>query len=186
MNRPDPIALKDMPQEVRLADYAPPDWLVPEVALDFDLATESTRVVSRLSVRRNGGHDRPLRLDGHALKTLSVKIDGVPVNAAPEGDQLVLTIPGDTAEVEIEVEIVPAANTRLMGLYASEGRLVTQCEAEGFRAITWFPDRPDVLSTYRVRMVADAARYPVLLSNGDRGAAETLPDGRHAVTWTDP
>jgi aminopeptidase N len=186
MNRPDPIALKDMPQEVRLADYAPPDWLVPEVALDFDLAAEATRVVSRLRVRRNGTHDRPLRLDGHALKTLSVKIDGVPVNAAPEGEQLTLTIPGDAAEVEITVEICPAANTRLMGLYASEGRLVTQCEAEGFRAITWFPDRPDVLSTYTVHMAADAARYPVLLSNGDRGAVEQLPDGRHAVTWTDP
>ena len=186
MNRPDPISLKDMPQEVRLADYAPPDWLVPAVALDFDLAAEATRVVSRLSVQRNGSHDRPLRLDGHALKTLSVKIDGVPVNVAPEGDQLVLTIPGDAAEVEIAVEICPAANTRLMGLYASEGRLVTQCEAEGFRAITWFPDRPDVLSTYTVRMAGDAARYPVLLSNGDRGATETLPDGRHAVTWTDP
>jgi aminopeptidase N len=186
MNKPDPISLKDMPQEVRLADYAPPDWQVPMVALDFDLAPEATRVVSRLSVRRNGAHGRPLRLDGHGLKTLSVLIDGVPVNVAPEGDQLVLTITGDAAEVEIAVEICPAANTRLMGLYASEGRLVTQCEAEGFRAITWFPDRPDVLSTYTVRLVADAARYPALLSNGDRGVTETLPAGRHAVTWSDP
>jgi aminopeptidase N len=186
MNKPEPIAVQRLPQEVRLEDYTPPDWLVPDVALDFDLAAGTTRVRSALTVCRNGGHDRPLRLDGHALKTLSVRIDGVPVNVAPEAEQLTLTIPGDTALVEIEVEIHPALNTRLMGLYASEGRLVTQCEAEGFRAITWFPDRPDVLSTYKVRLEADAAQFPVLLSNGDRGTAETLDGGRHAVEWTDP
>ncbi len=186
MNKPEPIAVQTMPQEVRLEDYTPPDWLVPDVALDFRLAADLTRVSSALKVRRNGRHDRPLRLDGHALKTVSVRIDGVPVNVAPDGDQLVLTIPGDEALVEIEVEIAPAANTRLMGLYASEGRLVTQCEAEGFRAITWFPDRPDVLSTYKVRLEADEARFPILLSNGDRGTTEALPFGRHAVTWTDP
>ncbi|PZN95438.1 MAG: aminopeptidase N [Alphaproteobacteria bacterium] len=182
----DAQAIPQLPNAVRLADYRPPDWLVPEVALDFTLDPDRTIVRSRLSVRRNGDHARPLVLDGQGLETLSISIDGVPVNTAPSGEELVLTIPADAATVEIAVAIQPARNTRLMGLYASENKLVTQCEAEGFRAITWFPDRPDVLSTYTVRMEADAARYPILLSNGDRGAAEALPDGRHALTWTDP
>ncbi len=175
-----------LPNAVRLADYQPPDWLIPEVSLSFDLDGAATKVRTKLKVRRNGSHDRPLVLDGQDLRTLAILIDGVPQNIESSGETLSLTIPGDAAEVETLVEIAPAANTRLMGLYASQGRLVTQCEAEGFRRITWFPDRPDVLSTYTVRLEADAARYPVLLSNGDRGTQETLPDGRHAVTWTDP
>ncbi len=182
----DAQAIPQLPNAVNLSDYAPPDWLIPEVALDFRLGAEATRVLSRLVVRRNGAHDRPLVLDGQKLATISIAIDGVPVNTAPGAETLSLTIDGDAAVVEIEVEIAPARNTRLMGLYASQNRLVTQCEAEGFRAITWFPDRPDVLSTYSVRLEGDAALYPVLLSNGDRGAAETLADGHHAVTWTDP
>ncbi len=186
MSMLDAQALPQLPHAIRLADYAPPDWLVPEVALDFALDPDRTLVRSRLQVRRNGDHNRPLVLDGQGLETISVLIDGVPVNTAPNGDQLVLTIPADAATVEITVAIQPARNTRLMGLYASEGRLVTQCEAEGFRAITWFPDRPDVLSTYSVRLEGDAARFPVLLSNGDRGVPELLVDGRHALTWTDP
>ena len=175
-----------LPNAVKLADYRPPDWLIPDVALDFRLGAEATRVKSRLSVRRNGQHDRPLVLDGNYLTTLSISVDGVPVNTAPIGDTLTLAIAGDTAEIEIEVEIAPVRNTRLMGLYASQGRLVTQCEAEGFRAITWFPDRPDVLSTYTVRMEGDKALYPIMLSNGDRGAAHDLPEGQHVVTWADP
>ncbi len=181
----DAQAAPQLPHAIRLADYAPPDWLVPEVELDFALDPAATTVTSRLQVRRNGAHDRPLVLDGQQLETLSIKVDGVPVNTAPEGDQLRLAIPGESALVEIVVAIRPDRNTRLMGLYASEGRLVTQCEAEGFRAITWFPDRPDVLSVYRVRLAADRAAFPVLLSNGDRGAEEDL-GARHAVTWTDP
>ncbi|MBB6226551.1 aminopeptidase N [Polymorphobacter multimanifer] len=171
---------------VRLKDYRPPDWLVPNVALDFDLDGPVTVVRATLSVVRNGLHDRPLVLDGSRLETSWVEIDGARVNATPQGDTLTLAIAGDRATVTSEVRIQPAANSRLMGLYASEGRLVTQCEAEGFRAITWFPDRPDVLSSYTVRLAADKARYPVLLSNGDPGVLEDLGDGRHAITWTDP
>ncbi len=182
----DAQASPQLPQSVRLADYRPPDWLVPAVDLDFDLALGVTKVTARLTVRRNGGHDRPLVLDGQDLSTLLVAVDGVPVNVAPEGERLTLHIDGDSAIVETVVEITPATNTRLMGLYASEGRLVTQCEAEGFRRITWFPDRPDVLSTYTVRLAADAAAFPILLSNGDDGAVEVLPGGRHARTWHDP
>lgn len=176
-----------MPMEiVRLKDYRPPDWLVPAVSLDFELGAAVTVVRATLTVERNGAHDRPLVLDGSRLETRWVEVDGVRVNALPVGETLTLAIEGDRAVVRCEVHIQPASNTRLTGLYASEGRLVTQCEAEGFRAITWFVDRPDVLSTYMVRLVGDAAAYPVLLSNGDRGAVETLEGGRHAVTWTDP
>lgn len=171
---------------VKLKDYQPPDWLVPEVLLEFDLGAAVTVVRATLTVVRNGVHDRPLMLDGSRLETQWVAVDGQRVNAVPEGDRLALAIDGDRAVVTTEVHIKPAANTRLMGLYATEGRLVTQCEAEGFRAITWFPDRPDVLSRYTVRLAADAAAFPILLSNGDAAPAETLEDGRHALTWTDP
>ncbi len=182
----DAQSVPQLPGAVRLADYRPPDWLVPEVALDFALDPLATRVKARLTVRRNGRHGRPLVLDGQDLKLIAARIDGVPVNAAPDSDGLTLTISGDAAIVETEVEIAPAANTRLMGLYHSGGKLVTQCEAEGFRRITFFPDRPDVLSVYTVRLEADRTAFPVLLSNGDRGTAEDLSDNRHALTWTDP
>jgi aminopeptidase N len=172
--------------EVRLTDYREPDWLVPQVELDFRLDAVRTVVKARLVVQRNGTHNRPLVLDGHALETTAIRVDGETVLAYPNGDTLTLAIDGDSAVVETDVVIHPQRNTRLMGLYASEGRLVTQCEAEGFRSITWFPDRPDVLSRYVVRLEADKAQFPVLLSNGDRGAAADLPGGRHESHWTDP
>ena len=171
---------------VRLAEYQPPDWLVPEIELDFRLDARRTIVKARLQLRRNGQHGRPLVLDGHGLETLAIRLNGADCRQWPNGDVLTVAIDGDTAVLETEVVIHPARNTRLMGLYASEGRLVTQCEAEGFRSITWFPDRPDVLSRYSVRLEADKALYPVLLSNGDRGPARDLPGGRHEIIWTDP
>jgi aminopeptidase N len=171
---------------VRLADYRPPDWLVPEIELDFRLDAIRTVVTARMTVVRSGCHDRPLLLDGHGLETRRLTVDGVAVAAVPNHDVLQIEIAGDAAVIECEVVLHPSRNTRLMGLYASEGRLVTQCEAEGFRSITWFPDRPDILSRYTVRLEADKALYPVLLSNGDRGAAADLPGGRHEIRWTDP
>ncbi|GAA4725207.1 aminopeptidase N [Sphingomonas lutea] len=170
----------------RREDYRAPDWLVPEIALDFSLDLERTRVRAILSVERNGDHDRPLKLDGDGLALLKVKLDGADAAARQDGEQLVIDIAGDRATVETEVEISPAANTQLMGLYASGGMLCTQCEAEGFRRITFFPDRPDVLSRYRVRMEGDAARFPVLLSNGNRVATGEAADGRHWAEWEDP
>jgi aminopeptidase N len=171
---------------IRREDYRPPDWLVPALALDFDLAPDRTRVRATLEVVRNGEHDRPLRLDGSELELVSVKVDGEPADQRIEGSQLVIEIAADRATVETEVNIRPADNTKLMGLYASGGMLCTQCEAEGFRRITFFPDRPDVLSKYRVRMEADAARFPVLLSNGNRIGAGESDDGRHWAEWEDP
>ena len=171
---------------VRREDYRPPDWLVPAVSLDFDLDTERTRVRATLEVERNGEHDRPLRLDGDGLEPVSVKVDGEAAAFRVEGPQLVVEISGNRATVETAVEIRPSANTKLMGLYASGGMLCTQCEAEGFRRITFFPDRPDVLSRYRVRMEGNAERFPVLLSNGNRVAAGETGDGRHWAEWEDP
>ena len=159
---------------------------MPEIGLDFDLAAERTRVRAVLSVERNGDHDRPLRLDGDDLALVSVKVDGADAAYRMDGEQLVVDIAGDRATVETEVEIAPAANTRLMGLYASSGMLCTQCEAEGFRRITFFPDRPDVLSRYRVRMEGDASGLPILLSNGNRIADGDGADGRHWAEWHDP
>jgi aminopeptidase N len=145
----------------------------------------ATRVRARLTVTRNGDHDRPLRLDGDELTALSVRIDGKDAAWEMDGPDLVVPIAGNEAVVETEVELNPTANTQLMGLYASNGMLCTQCEAEGFRRITFFPDRPDVLSRYTVRMDADAAQFPILLTNGN--AVATGKDGdRHWAEWEDP
>jgi aminopeptidase N len=171
---------------MRREDYRPPEWLVPEIALDFALDPAATRVRARFEVVRNGDHDRPLRLNGDELAPVSVQVDGRDANWRMDGPDLLLDITGDRAVVETEVEIAPEANTRLMGLYASGGMLCTQCEAEGFRRITFFPDRPDVLSRYRVRMEADEARFGILLTNGNPLASGKLDGGRHWAEWEDP
>ena len=175
------------PTAIRREDYSPPAWEVPQIALDFALDPADTRVRAALTVTRSSPHDRPLVLDGAGQMPLSVKVDGVAVNDwRIEGEQLVVPLTGDSHIVETEVSIAPESNTQLMGLYASDGNLCTQCEAEGFRRITWFPDRPDVLSVYRVRMTADRRRYPVLLANGDPVASGENDDGTHWAEWHDP
>jgi aminopeptidase N len=176
-----------LPTVHRREAYRPPEWLVPAIALDFDLDPARTVVRATLDVARNGAHDQPLRLDGAGQEPLAVRVDGVAVNDwRVEGEQLVIPLSGEAHRVETEVAIAPESNTQLMGLYASAGILCTQCEAEGFRRITYFPDRPDVLSVYRVRMTADAGRYPVLLANGDPVAQGDAGDGRHWAEWHDP
>ncbi|HEX8125548.1 MAG TPA: aminopeptidase N [Allosphingosinicella sp.] len=174
------------PSAIRREDYRPPDWLVPSIELEFELGAKRTRVRSRLSVSRNGIHDRPLRLDAQALKLVELLVDGAPADHRLEAEVLTVALGGESAVVETLVEIEPHSNTQLMGLYESGGILCTQCEAEGFRRITPFPDRPDVLSRYRVRMIADKGAFPVLLSNGNRVGAGDLEDGRHWAEWDDP
>ena len=177
------------PAVIRRVDYRAPDWLVPDVALDFDLDPALTIVRATLTVTRNGAHARPLHLDGDGIVPLEVRVDGRALDADEwhlEAGALILALPGDSHRVETLVELAPDGNSKLMGLYASGGLLCTQCEAEGFRRITFFPDRPDVLSRYSVRMAADRARFPVLLANGDPGDTGDLPDGRHWAQWTDP
>ena len=177
--------------ETRLADYRPPAFLIDTVALDFTLDPHATTVRSRLALRRNPAADprAPLSLDGAGQPILSLMIDGVPLGENRwhrEGDALVIADPPDAGTLTIETAIDPAANTELSGLYLSNGAFFTQCEAEGFRRITYFPDRPDVMARFTVTLTADAASCPVLLSNGNPGATETLAEGRHRVTWTDP
>ncbi|EQA99910.1 aminopeptidase N [Sphingobium sp. HDIP04] len=178
-----------MPHIVRRQDYRPPDWLVPDIVLDFALDAAATRVHATLSVTRNGDHDRPLRLDGDGLLPLEIRVDGAVLAAdqwSLDGGTLTIALSNSAHMVETFVEIAPQGNSKLMGLYASGGLLCTQCEAEGFRRITFFPDRPDVLSRYSVRMTADKALYPVLLANGDPVEQGDLPDGRHWARWNDP
>jgi aminopeptidase N len=129
---------------------------------------------------------QPLQLNAEVLTVLTVSVDGEAADYSYADDLLTIPINADEAVVTIEVEISPAANTQLMGLYESSAMLCTQCEAEGFRRITPFPDRPDVLSRYKVRMSADKARYPVLLSNGDPVGSGGLEGGRHWAEWHDP
>jgi aminopeptidase N len=174
------------PVAIRREDYRPPDWLVPDITLDFQLGAERSEVRCRLKVERDGEHDRPLRLNAEALTILSVTVNGEPVEFTYADEMLTVPVSGTSATVETLVEVAPRANTQLMGLYESGGILCTQCEAEGFRRITPFPDRPDVLSRYRVRMEADKALYPVLLSNGDPVAQGDAEGGRHWAEWHDP
>src|SRR3990167_368110 len=178
----------ETPQPIRLSEYRPPAFLIDEVRLDFDLAPNTTRVKARLSVRRNGAHSDPLVLNGERLKPVSVALDGKVLGDGERTiDAEVLTVPNvpDIFVLETEVEIDPEANKALDGLYMSGGRFCTQCEAEGFRKITWYPDRPDVLSRFAVRIEADKA-FRHLLSNGNLMESGALPNGRHFAVWNDP
>ncbi len=173
----------------RLADYRPPAYLVERVALAFELHETATRVRSRLHLRRNEPGNHPLVLDGAGQRIERIALDGEPLGAnryALSPETLRIDDVPDAFTLEIETTINPRDNTELSGLYPSNGAFFTQCEAEGFRRITYFPDRPDVMARFEVAITADATRCPVMLSNGNPGAVETLGDGRHRVTWTDP
>jgi aminopeptidase N len=178
----------DTPRPIRLADYRPPAYLVDEISLDLWLEPAATRVKARIPVRRNGEHSEPLKFNGERLKPISVAIDGRRLTASEyEIDDEFLTIadPPAAFTLETEVEIDPAANKALEGLYMSGGRFCTQCEAEGFRKITYFPDRPDVLARFQVRIEGPKA-FPRLLSNGNLIEAGELPGDRHYAVWSDP
>ena len=178
------------PQAIYLQDYRAPDYWLDATELEFDLHEDHTRVDSRLTFRRNSAAaaDAPLLLNGQGLELLSIHLNGKLLDAQDYqlGDES-LTIASVPAEfvLEIAVRIDPAANTALEGLYRSGGMYCTQCEAEGFRRITYYPDRPDVMSVFTTHIIADAERYPVLLSNGNK-VADTTEGGRRRVTWHDP
>ncbi|MGZ6038227.1 MAG: aminopeptidase N, partial [Phenylobacterium sp.] len=178
----------DTPQAIRLADYQPPAFLIDEVHLTFDLKPNATRVKAKLQVRRNGDHAQPLKFNGERLKAISVAVDGRVLDAAErtiDGEFLVIPDVPDAFTLETEVEIDPEANKALDGLYMSAGRFCTQCEAEGFRKITFWPDRPDVLSRFTVRIEADKA-FHRLLANGNLMENGDLGGGRHYAVWNDP
>ena len=191
MNDARHVATGPTAQVTRLADYRPPDFLVDNVDLSFALNDAATRVTSRLALRRNpaAAPGAPLRLNGEALTLLSIARDGEALGGNQyqiDNDALVVPQMPDVCTLSIETEIAPIENTALSGLYVSNGSFFTQCEAEGFRRITYFPDRPDVMSRYSVTITADKAHVPVMLSNGNPGEVTDLGDGRHRVVWTDP
>jgi len=182
----------DTPKTIRLKDYRPSDFIISRVDLDIILDWKATRVLARLAVERNEGAraDAPLVLDGDELQLTRIAIDGVvPDKQEYEAKPDALTIkrpPGGSFTLEIETIVDPTANTKLMGLYRSSGVYCTQCEAEGFRRITYFLDRPDVLSVYTTRIEADREEAPVLLGNGNLVESGDAGEGRHFAVWHDP
>ncbi|MGL5762785.1 MAG: aminopeptidase N [Plesiomonas shigelloides] len=175
------------PQAKYRKDYRAPDYTITDVALDFDLSADDTVVTAVSHLVRQGEHAQPLVLNGEGLTLVSVAVNGQPVTDYQQ-DSHSLTINGLPAECELTIitRFSPAKNTALSGLYQSGEALCTQCEAEGFRRITYFIDRPDVLARYQTKITADKARYPYLLSNGNRVASGELADGRHWMQWSDP
>jgi len=177
----------DTPVQVKLADYAPYPFAIDHVEMKFALEPGATRVHTRMKVRRLT--EGPFTLDGVELELNSIRLDGVdvPTEAYALSDEaLIIADVPDQFELETDVTIDPASNTALSGLYMSGGRFCTQCESIGFRRITYWPDRPDVMSRFAVRLEADQAAYPILLSNGTPGEAGLLDDGRHYAEWDDP
>ncbi len=181
-----------IPGAIRLADYRVPDFLVDTVALYIDIRAGITRITADLAMRRNpasGDHQTSLRLDGEGIALREILLDGIALN--PDEYELhekylqIERVP-ESFRLRTIGEINPALNTALEGLYVSHGMYCTQCEAEGFRRITWYPDRPDVMARFRTTIEADQASFPLLLSNGNRVSHEVLPAGRHRVTWDDP
>jgi aminopeptidase N len=179
---------------VRREDYAAPAYWIDTVDLTFDLDPAKTRVLNRMRLRRNTEVAvQPLRLDGEDLNLARVLVNGAGCSFKMDGQVLVLeNLPegGDAFDLEIFTTCAPEKNTQLMGLYVSQGTFFTQCEAQGFRRITYFLDRPDVMTSYTVTLRADKAKYPVLLSNGnlvEEGALQGPGnEGRHFAKWVDP
>ncbi|MEP9327565.1 aminopeptidase N [Paraburkholderia phymatum] len=183
------MADTETPQVIRRADYAPPAFLIDTVALEFDLVPERTVVRNTMRIRRNPDAVRATHLDlmGEDLTFVEALLDGKPyADVHPHEHGLTVDNVPDSFELTLTGICNPAANTTLSGLYVSSGNFFTQCEAEGFRRITWFLDRPDVMATYTVTLRADKAAYPVLLSNGNLLEQGELPDGRHFARWEDP
>lgn len=175
------------PPTVYLKDYTLPAWLIDTVDLDFAIGGDATVVTATLALRRNpAAAAQPLVLDGEALETLAVRVDGRPAAYALTPTTLTLAEAPERFTLQTEVRIAPDQNTRLSGLYRSRDGYFTQCEAQGFRRITWFLDRPDVMSTYTVTLHADRARFPVLLANGNPVASGEEAGDRHWAKWADP
>jgi aminopeptidase N len=176
------------PTLIKREDYTPPPFWIDTVDLTFDLDPAKTRVLSKMHVRRNADapQDAPLHLIGEELNLARVLVNGAGCSFKMDGETLVLDgLPAD-CDLEIFTTCNPAKNTSLTGLYVSQDTFFTQCEAEGFRRITYFLDRPDVMASYSVTLRADKALYPVLLSNGNLVESGDLPEGKHFAKWVDP
>ncbi|HEX4045534.1 MAG TPA: aminopeptidase N [Gammaproteobacteria bacterium] len=184
--------LKEKPHTIYLKDYRPPVFLIDEIFLEVDLFEEGTLVKSQMKIRHNRLNHDPqqiLVLNGEGLTLVSIRLDGVPLPKMQyevTSHELIIYEMPNQADLEIVTKIYPEKNTALSGLYRSRNTYCTQCEAHGFRRITYFLDRPDVLSRYTTTITADAERYPVLLSNGNLVTSGKLKEGRHWVKWEDP
>ena len=181
----------DSAEPIRLKDYRPPDWLVDQVRLDVSLHPTRTKVRATLSLRPNPTSNAvPLVLDGDGLSLVSLAIEGATLPAdsyvATPDSLTIPQPPNGPFNLQIETEVDPSANTQLSGLYRSSGTYCTQCEAEGFRRITYFPDRPDVMALYTTRIEADKKEAPLLLANGNLIETGNAPQGRHFAVWQDP
>ncbi len=172
---------------IQRADYTAPAYWIDTVELCFDLDPAKTRVLNKMRLRRNADMaPQPLKLDGEELNLARVLVNGQGTSFKLEGGQLVLDNLPEAFELEIFTTCAPVKNSKLMGLYVSNDSFFTQCEAEGFRRITYFLDRPDVMASYHVTLRADKAKYPVLLANGNLVEQGLLDDGRHFAKWVDP
>ena len=175
---------------IQREDYTAPAYWIDTVDLSFDLDPAKTRVLNQMTLRRNPAvAPQPLRLDGEELNLARVLVNGQGTSFKMDGGQLVLeNLPEGDAPFKLEIFTTcnPAKNSKLMGLYVSNDSFFTQCEAEGFRRITYFLDRPDVMASYTVTLRADKKKYPVLLSNGNLVEQGELEDGRHFAKWVDP
>lgn len=172
-----------------LKDYKEPEFLIERVELEFNLDPERTVVKSRLQCQRNGQHNEPVCLDGEEMELVEIRLNDELLNATEyrlDEQQLEIINPGNQFTLQITTRIAPINNTALSGLYMSSGNFCTQCEAEGFRRITYYLDRPDVLTKFRVTLLTDAKKYPVLLSNGNLLESRTMPGGMHCAIWDDP
>jgi len=181
----------DIAQPIRLKDYLPPAWLVETVHLDVALHSTETKVRATIAFKPNPqSASAPLVLDGDGLSLTSLKLDGAPLPSnsfvASPSQLTIPQPPNGPFTLEIETLVDPSANTQLSGLYRSSGTYCTQCEAEGFRRITYFPDRPDVMAVYTTRIEAECGEAPVLLANGNLVESGALPDNRHFAVWHDP
>lgn len=180
----------DTPQTIYRKDYTPPSYLVDTVELGFDLDPARTVVANRLTLRRNpAASGRAIELHGEDIELVALRLNGKALTGSDyllANNLLTIHSAPDDVVLEIESVCVPEQNTTLSGLYVSNGNFFTQCEAEGFRRITYFPDRPDVMAKYTVMLRADKARFPVLLSNGNLIQEGELEDGRHYALWEDP
>lgn len=176
-------------QAKKLSDYKAPEFTITDVELSFELSPEATALTAVYQVVSASGKAGTLILDGQELKLLSVSLDGQLLNADSyqvTAEQLILPGMPAKAQLELKIELNPKANTALEGLYLSNGAYCTQCEAEGFRRISYYLDRPDVLARFTTHIIADDNTYPALLSNGNLVSSTLLPDGRRHVTWVDP
>ncbi len=170
-------------------DYQKPDFLIQKTQLTFELSEGITRVTSRINFyRQSKDKTKPLSLHGQELKLISVKVDGEELDDSAftvDEEQLLIPLVPDSFVLECVTEIYPEKNTSLEGLYRSNGMYCTQCEAEGFRKITYYLDRPDVLSEFETSIVADKDSFPVMLSNGNC-ISDEIVDGKRVVAWHDP